>query len=197
MTTPTISPLTTTSPTPRLEERADNEVEETPTGEIAEQYSPPEGENKTEETNYSGFLHLLHSIQQTLTLNAKKSLKNKISLLTNLRDTLLANIGEFAKIALSKLSIVLQDDRMGSLWQRSEDVSEARGHDDHEMEFPSNEGALMTIGFLTFAVFLIKLVLVGKTEPEPVTLTICRFRNSYTPSRISKMGKWWWTWGPW
>jgi hypothetical protein len=189
MTTPTISPLTTTSPTPRLEERADNEVEETPTGEIAEQYSPPEGENKTEETNYSGFLHLLHSIQQTLTLNAKKSLKNKISLLTNLRDTLLANIGEFAKIALSKLSIVLQDDRMGSLWQRSEDVSEARGHDDHEMEFPSNEGALMTIGFLTFAVFLIKLVLVGKTEPEPVTLTICRFRNSYTPSRISKMGK--------
>jgi hypothetical protein len=176
MTTPTISPLTTTSPTPRLEERADNEVEETPTastGEIAEQYSPPEGENKTEETNYSGFLHLLHSIQQTLTLNAKKSLKNKISLLTNLRDTLLANI----------------DDRMGSLWQRSEDVSEARGHDDHEMEFPSNEGALMTIGFLTFAVFLIKLVLVGKTEPEPVTLTSCRFRNSYTPSRISKMGK--------
>lgn len=29
----------------------------------------------------------------------------------------------------------------------------------HEMDFPSNEGALMTIGFLTFAVFLIKLIL--------------------------------------
>lgn len=28
------------------------------------------------------------------------------------------------------------------------------------MDFPSSEGALMTISFLTFAVFLIKLVLV-------------------------------------
>lgn len=30
----------------------------------------------------------------------------------------------------------------------------------HSMDFPSSEGALMTISFLTFAVFLIKLVLV-------------------------------------
>lgn len=32
------------------------------------------------------------------------------------------------------------------------------------MDYPSNEGALMTIGFLTFAVFLIKLVLVRRSE---------------------------------
>lgn len=34
--------------------------------------------------------------------------------------------------------------------------------DSHEagMDFPSSEGALMTLSFLTFAVFLIKLVLV-------------------------------------
>lgn len=30
----------------------------------------------------------------------------------------------------------------------------------HDMDFPSNETALMTISILTFAVFLIKLVLV-------------------------------------
>jgi hypothetical protein len=34
------------------------------------------------------------------------------------------------------------------------------GHDTG-LDFPSAEGALMTISFLTFAVFLIKLVLVG------------------------------------
>lgn len=32
------------------------------------------------------------------------------------------------------------------------------------MDYPSNEGALMTIGFLTFAVFLIKLVLVSRSD---------------------------------
>lgn len=31
---------------------------------------------------------------------------------------------------------------------------------DHHVQFPSSESALMTISFLTFAVFLIKLVLV-------------------------------------
>jgi hypothetical protein len=35
------------------------------------------------------------------------------------------------------------------------------GHDGG-MEFPSAEGALLTISFLTFAVFLIKLVLVSR-----------------------------------
>lgn len=33
----------------------------------------------------------------------------------------------------------------------------ARGH----VDFPSSEGALMSISFLTFAVFLIKLIMVG------------------------------------
>lgn len=37
-----------------------------------------------------------------------------------------------------------------------------QGHDG--LDFPSAEGALMTISFLTFAVFLIKLVLVSKTR---------------------------------
>lgn len=51
---------------------------------------------------------------------------------------------------------------MTMLWDNPKGATEARGHDDHhEMDFPSNEGALMTIGFLTFGVFLIKLVLVS------------------------------------
>lgn len=36
-----------------------------------------------------------------------------------------------------------------------------RSNNNHEMDFPSAETALMTISFLTLAVFLIKLVLVS------------------------------------
>lgn len=59
---------------------------------------------------------------------------------------------------------LLLDTRISKLWKREQDdKNEARGYkDEHEMDFPSNEGALMTIGFLTFAVFLIKLVIVSK-----------------------------------
>lgn len=51
---------------------------------------------------------------------------------------------------------------MRALWQPSNKNVETREYKEehHHMDFPSNEGALMTIGFLTFAVFLIKLVLV-------------------------------------
>lgn len=34
-------------------------------------------------------------------------------------------------------------------------------HEESHVDFPSNEGALITIGFLTLAVFLVKLVLVS------------------------------------
>lgn len=50
---------------------------------------------------------------------------------------------------------------MTSMW-KSKVTRGAReyGKDESHMEFPSNEGALMTLSFLTFAVLLIKLVLV-------------------------------------
>lgn len=51
-------------------------------------------DNLTEENSYKGFLPLLNNIQHTLTTNANKSLKSKITLLKNLRDNLLENIGK-------------------------------------------------------------------------------------------------------
>lgn len=49
---------------------------------------------------------------------------------------------------------------MQALWLKP--ISETREYkgEHYHMDFPSNEGALMTIGFLTFSVFLIKLILV-------------------------------------
>ncbi|KAJ8953053.1 hypothetical protein NQ314_007428 [Rhamnusium bicolor] len=58
------------------------------------------------------------------------------------------------------MSLCILEERIIRLWNPPE-KSEARGYKDEDshMDFPSNGGALMTIGFLTFAVFLIKLVI--------------------------------------
>ncbi|KAJ8960308.1 hypothetical protein NQ318_004034, partial [Aromia moschata] len=94
--------------------------------------------------DYEGLLSFLKIIQNNLFKYKNKSRTSKISVLKNLRDHLLVNIKE----------------RITNLW-KPEVSSEARGYkeDDSHMDFPSNEGALMTIGFLTFAVFLIKLII--------------------------------------
>lgn len=54
------------------------------------------------------------------------------------------------------------DERIKQLWPIEEN-KQARDYSSHEthVDFPSNEGALITIGFLTLAVFLVKLVLVN------------------------------------
>lgn len=52
------------------------------------------------------------------------------------------------------------EQKISSLWKPKPSRG-ARHYDDKEdLDFPSNEGALMTISFLTFALLLIKLVLV-------------------------------------
>lgn len=62
------------------------------------------------------------------------------------------------------------EDRIKALWPAEVQEMEVQPRkskrskrgvlDDSFTSFPSNDGALMTISFLTFAVFLIKLVLV-------------------------------------
>ncbi|KAL3285550.1 hypothetical protein HHI36_000080 [Cryptolaemus montrouzieri] len=98
---------------------------------------------KAEKLTSEGFIPFLKKVQDDIISKTHKNFKGKINMLKNLRDDLLLNI----------------DERINHLWGRKS--SEARDHkeDDYDMHFPSNEGALMTIGFLTFAVFLIKLVL--------------------------------------
>ncbi|XP_072391666.1 uncharacterized protein [Diabrotica undecimpunctata] len=98
-------------------------------------------EEPINEIPYNGFFTYLQMTQKNLLkLTARES---KMSVLKHLRNTLLSNL--YYQIT--------------KLWKPQTD-RQARGYkDDHEMEFPSNEGALMTISFLTFAVFLIKLVI--------------------------------------
>lgn len=73
------------------------------------------------------------------------------------------NITAFISSAEDRIEAEFPDDNIAqssrSRMSRSTQA-QARGH----VEFPSSESALMTISFLTFAVYLIKLVLVSVTH---------------------------------
>nr|CAI5834170.1 unnamed protein product [Callosobruchus analis] len=92
----------------------------------------------------NSFMDFLKGAQKTLLQYKMNTYRSKMSVLKHLRDVLTLNINE--KIANFKLS---------------DGNSQARTYkeEEHQMDYSSNEGALMTIGFLTFSVFLIKLVI--------------------------------------
>ncbi|XP_049824327.1 uncharacterized protein LOC126265783 [Aethina tumida] len=146
--TPTVD---TTSPPISVSFPTENITEE-----ILEDEKQENDETK-ENWKFDSFIPMVKTIQKTLMKDQDKSVTNKIAVLKNLRDKLLWNIG----------------DKMTNLWGPSDQNRQARGYkDEHHMDFPSNEGALMTIGFLTFAVFLIKLVLVKFYFMVPLSFII-------------------------
>ncbi|CAH0728687.1 unnamed protein product, partial [Brenthis ino] len=90
-----------------------------------------------------GMLKLMKVVSDTIYKNTHRSFKSKVKYLEGLKSTILTTI----------------EGHVDTLWPDDKDhtrhTREARGH----LEFPSSESALMSISFLTFAVFLIKLVL--------------------------------------
>ncbi|XP_031770116.2 uncharacterized protein LOC116413710 [Galleria mellonella] len=98
-------------------------------------------------------LKFMKIVAETISKNSHRSVDGKIKYLENLKDTILANI----EYRLDKL---WPDDaaapRNTARRRTRAAQGEARGH---HVEIPSAESALMTISFLTFAVYLIKLVL--------------------------------------
>lgn len=60
------------------------------------------------------------------------------------------------------LNFIISENRIKELWPtKRRNKRGIMGTGESHMDFPSAEGALITISFLTFAVFLIKLVLVN------------------------------------
>ena len=108
--------------------------------------------------NFSSFFKFLKNIQNSFTSRTAKNINDKIQMLREFRDNLLLTINQ----------------RIKSLWKtqsktkkksRSKRTAGGTGgggwmEQGGAMDFPSAEGALLSISFLTFAVFLIKLVLV-------------------------------------
>ncbi|GAB0095157.1 hypothetical protein DMENIID0001_105120 [Sergentomyia squamirostris] len=104
--------------------------------------------------DFSGLLNFLKNIQESFMSKTKRSIGDKLKYLQTIRDKLLIEI----------------EKRITALWppdapprpppkKRSKRHFDLSSGSEGHMEFPSSEGALMTICFLTFAVFLIKLVL--------------------------------------
>ncbi|XP_066901799.1 uncharacterized protein [Halyomorpha halys] len=82
---------------------------------------------------------ILMEVHKTLAAEGRASINGKENFLKKLQSQLLSKIWGASS----------------NIWSRT--GVEGRGHG-HVLAFPSLEGALMTIAFLTFAVFLIKIV---------------------------------------
>ncbi|XP_058831333.1 uncharacterized protein LOC131689947 [Topomyia yanbarensis] len=117
------------------------------------------------EGGFSSFLKFLKRMQDRFMLKTAKNIGDKIRVLQNLRDQLLLSIENRISALWGKPSASdAQGDieepvgqrrvKRGGGWM---DQYPTSGHGG--MDFPSAEAALLTISFLTFAVFLIKLVL--------------------------------------
>ncbi|EDV42690.1 uncharacterized protein Dana_GF19932 [Drosophila ananassae] len=120
----------------------ENESQETGEEETTEQ--PPE-EGGIEMPSMKGFLKFLKTLQNTWAKKSALTFEKKFKLLQNLGDNLMKLI----------------EQQFAVLWQPPERKRRRRRGllDTSEIDFPP-EAAIMSINFLTFAVFLIKLVMV-------------------------------------
>lgn len=123
--------------------------------------------------SFTGFLRYLKQIQDRFLFKTSRTVEDKVLLLENLREKIANQISKFVFCAnrlISStfcLSLVTRVDNLfsnkrskRSFWSEKEEEHETEKHKDG-IDFPSAEGALLSIAFLTFAVFLIKLVLVS------------------------------------
>ncbi|XP_044250211.1 uncharacterized protein [Drosophila takahashii] len=119
----------------------ENASQESGEEETTEQPSDDEG---LETPSIQGFFKFLKTMQNTWIKKSALTFGKKIKLLQNLRDNLMRLI----------------EQQFAVLWQPPERKRRRRRGllDDSDIDFPP-EAAIMSINFLTFAVFLIKLVM--------------------------------------
>ncbi|XP_045776504.1 uncharacterized protein LOC123874954 [Maniola jurtina] len=103
--------------------------------------------NVVKGNSIKGIWKLIKVVADTIYKNTHRSFKSKIKYLEGLKTTILTSIED-------QIDSAWPDDVRGAPTRHSR-AAQPRGH----VEFPSSESTLMTISFLTFAVFLIKLVL--------------------------------------
>lgn len=129
-----------------------------------------------QELNFSSFIEFLKKVQQSFVTKTSTNIKDKIKVLTDFRDNLLSNIkGQIGNLwkddthSRSKRTLMGDYDTSGGGYGMEQQA---------EIQFPSAEGALLTISFLTFAVFLIKLVLVSSLVKQIQELNSNKFHYS-------------------
>ncbi|XP_061721814.1 uncharacterized protein LOC133528442 [Cydia pomonella] len=141
----------TNGPVRRVDAEENGSLNKIPSNISEEDQNGEPGTSGTKPNTMENVLKFTRVVADTITRNTRKSVSSKLRYLEDLKDTIMVNIED-------RIEYLWPDDTGGSAarrrrWSRS---AEARGH---HVEFPSSESALMTISFLTFAVYLIKLVL--------------------------------------
>lgn len=108
--------------------------------------------------SFMNFLKFIKNIQDTFTTRTAKNINDKIKMLRQFRDNLLITINQRIKSLWKTQTKTKRKSRT----KRTFGDSGGGGWMEQggALDFPSPEGALLSISFLTFAVFLIKLVLV-------------------------------------
>ncbi|XP_065166962.1 uncharacterized protein [Atheta coriaria] len=116
--------------------------------------SQPHANDNLNGFSYANLMPYLQNIQSTLIRTShSNNVNSKVSFLTDIKNRLLYAIQSRISSIWEPRSKRKTRATRGDVWDSWEKGSE------HGMEFPSNEGALLTLGFLTFAVFLIKCIL--------------------------------------
>ncbi|XP_052744205.1 uncharacterized protein LOC112050547 [Bicyclus anynana] len=135
-------------PVQNNDKEGSSSIDEVTTNYKAEDHIPKSISNVTNSKTMKGMWKLLKLVTDTIYKNTHRSFKGKIKYLENLKTTILKSIEE-------QIDRAWPDDHVDVQNSRRSRAAQARGH----VEFPSSESTLMTISFLTFAVFVIKLVL--------------------------------------
>lgn len=110
--------------------------------------------------SFSSFIKFIKTIQESLAIKTAKTITEKIKMLMEFRDSLMMAINRQIK-RLWRMQPKVTDTTKARSNNRIKRTLGGDGLVDKggAMDFPSAEGALLSICFLTFAVFLIKLVL--------------------------------------
>ncbi|CAG4956807.1 unnamed protein product [Colias eurytheme] len=138
---------------------SEDNIDRKPTNE-----QPVSQENKME-----GLWRTIKVVAETISKHSRRTIKGKLKYLEDLKDSILNSI----EYHIDRVWPDDEEDR-----RRSARSAHEHGH----VEIPSSESALMTISFLTFAVFLIKLVLQLIHTYKQKTMMV-------TPAMVSAVGR--------
>lgn len=148
----TTSSTTTTTQSPKKEHKAPkNNPQKNPQRRIIAVRANPN-------LSFSSFIKFIKTIQESLAIKTAKTITEKIKMLMEFRDSLMMAINRKIK-RLWRMQPKVTATTTARKFRTKRTLGDGLMDKGGAMDFPSAEGALLSICFLTFAVFLIKLVL--------------------------------------
>lgn len=156
--TPSTSTSTTTTTTKAPRKAAKKQIQPKPQRRVMQVVKTKAGLHN--HLSFENFFKFIKNIQNSFATRTAKNINDKIRMLREFRDNLMLTINQRIK-TLWKAKPGQKKNKRSKRTLGGGDSGGGWMEPGAAMEFPSAEGALLSISFLTFAVFLIKLVLVS------------------------------------